>query len=241
MESNYKRATKSIKCLLLWLLLTPIASEAQFQFTTNDGGITITGYTGSEGNLVVPDMTNGWPVTSIANYACSYREMTNVTIGNNITNIGAYAFWACTYLHRVTIPKSVVTMGSSAFCAVGGGDLSVFFQGDAPSGFAASVCGNFYYLPGTTGWEQFIALNGNSGFLWNPQPQTSDGNFGVLSNRFGFNITGTTNIPVVVEGCINFGGAWVALQSATLTNGLYYFSDPEWTNNPTRFYRIRSP
>jgi hypothetical protein len=38
--------------------------------------------------------------------------------------------------------------------------------------------------------------------LWgggNPQIQTADGGFGVRSNQFGFNITGNTNIPVVVE------------------------------------------
>jgi hypothetical protein len=233
---------KFIHWLALSAMLTSSTTlKAEFLFTTNDGGITIIGCTGSEGNLVIPDTTNGWPVTTIANYGCSYKDMTNVTMGNNITNIGAYAFWSCLYLHRVTIPKSLVTMGSSAFCGDGNGDLSVFFQGNAPSGFAPSVCGNFYYLPGTTGWEQFIALNGNSGFLWNPQPQTSAGNFGVISNRFGFNIIGTTNIPVAVEGCTNFGGEWVALQFATLTNGSYYFSDSEWTNNPSRFYRIRWP
>ena len=31
------------------------------------------------------------------------------------------------------------------------------------------------------------------------------------------------------------------MQTCTLTNGSIYFSDPDWTNHPTRFYRIRSP
>jgi hypothetical protein len=31
------------------------------------------------------------------------------------------------------------------------------------------------------------------------------------------------------------------LQTCKLTNGSIYFSDPQWTNYPGRFYRIRSP
>ena len=61
------------------------------------------------------------------------------------------------------------------------------------------------------------------------------------TNRFGFTITGTTNIPIVVEASTNFRSGWTALQSLNLTNGSFYFSDPQWTNYPRRFYRIRSP
>jgi len=35
--------------------------------------------------------------------------------------------------------------------------------------------------------------------------------------------------------------SWAPWQSGTLTNGLIYFTDPQWTNYPTRFYSIRSP
>ena len=31
------------------------------------------------------------------------------------------------------------------------------------------------------------------------------------------------------------------MQTCTLTNGSIYFSDPDWTNHPARYYRIRSP
>jgi hypothetical protein len=31
------------------------------------------------------------------------------------------------------------------------------------------------------------------------------------------------------------------LQTNTLAGGSFYFSDPEWTNYPSRFYRVRSP
>ena len=54
--------------------------------------------------------------------------------------------------------------------------------------------------------------------------------------------TATTNIPIVVESSTNLANAiWVPLQSLNLTNGSFYFSDPNWSNYPARVYRIRSP
>jgi hypothetical protein len=64
----------------------------------------------------------------------------------------------------------------------------------------------------------------------------------VKSNQFGFTITGTTNIPMVLEASTNLSTAgWSPLQTCTLTNGSIYFSDPDWTNYPARIYCIRSP
>jgi len=98
-----------------------------------------------------------------------------------------------------------------------------------------------YYLPGTAGWSgPFFA--GRWARLWNPLIQTSDPSFGVRTNRFGFNVTGTTNLPVVVEASTSLAGpTWVPLQEDLLADGSLYVGDPEWTNSPTRFYRIRSP
>jgi hypothetical protein len=50
------------------------------------------------------------------------------------------------------------------------------------------------------------------------------------------------NIPLVVEACTNLANPiWSPLATNTLSNGSSYFSDPQWTNYPTRFYRLRSP
>ena len=97
-----------------------------------------------------------------------------------------------------------------------------------------------YYLAGTSGWG--TAYAGRPACLWTPEPQTTGPNFGVRANRFGFDITGPADIPIVVEATTNLtGGSWVPLQTCTLTNGSIYFSDPAWSSFPTRFYRIRSP
>ena len=46
----------------------------------------------------------------------------------------------------------------------------------------------------------------------------------------------------MVEASENLASpVWSPLQTNTLISDLLYFSDPEWTNYPGRFYRLRSP
>ena len=145
-----------------------------------------------------------------------------------------------------TIPNSVNCIGSAAFnpCAF---LTTLFFTGNAPTvGLGnfmyASPIFTLYFLPGTTGWDQWVSPP--QALLWNPQAQTSSMSFGAQSNRFGFNISGRSNLVIVVEGSTNLV-SWVPVSTNTLntyigTNGTTYFTDPQWTNYPGRFYRIRS-
>ena len=59
----FGRSRKSLLPLLL--LALPAVVQAQYTYTTNNGAITITGYTGPGGAVTIPSMTNGLPVTSI--------------------------------------------------------------------------------------------------------------------------------------------------------------------------------
>ncbi|HUD46218.1 MAG TPA: leucine-rich repeat domain-containing protein [Candidatus Baltobacteraceae bacterium] len=170
------------------------------------------------------------------------------TVPNTVTSISAYAFDSCRYLTSVTIGGGVTSIGGQAF-----GDCislrAVYFQGNAPTitnsepfdeiGGAPSA----YYLPGTTGWGAFNEESGLApAVLWNPHVQTGDASFGVVSNQFGFNITGPNNLVVVVEACTNLSNpVWVPVATNTLTGGASYFSDPQWTNYPNRFYGVSFP
>ena len=78
--------------------------------------------------------------------------------------------------------------------------------------------------------------------LWNPQVQARTATFGVRTNRFGFTITGTSNLVIVVEACTNLANpVWSPLQTNTLSGDSFYFSDPQWKNYRARLYRLRSP
>ncbi|HUA68565.1 MAG TPA: leucine-rich repeat domain-containing protein, partial [Candidatus Saccharimonadales bacterium] len=173
--------------------------------------------------------------------------LTNVTIGNGVTDIGSAAFSSCYNLTTVTVGNSVnnIEGNAFAFCI---GLKDIFFLGNAPafnSPFYNDNNAVVYYLPGTTGWG--TTVEGYAGLelptvLWNPQIQTDVTSFGVHTSQFGFNITGTTNIPIIVEASTNLiGTPWTVLQSCYITNGLIYFGDPQWTNFPNRFYHLRSP
>jgi BspA type Leucine rich repeat region (6 copies) len=228
--------------------LMAIAVETQNPSYTSVNGVllnkaqtTLIQYPGGiKGGYAVPST-----VTSIGDH--SFAESTNLTsiiISGNVTNIGFGAF-ADSGLRNVTVLGGVTGIQQAAF--YGCGRLtSVFFNGNAPTvGLLVFTFDNkatAYYLQGTTGWSDFAFYAGIPTVLWNPQVQTGDTSFGAQNNQFGFNITGTTNIPIVVEACTNLvNPVWIALQTLTLTNGLIYFSEPLQANYASRYYRFRSP
>ena len=149
----------------------------------------------------------------------------------------------CTSLTSVTIPNSVTNIGVGAFAGCTS-LTSVYFQGNAPSigdyVFDGDKKTTVYFLPGTTGWATSFA--GLPTALWTPQVQTTDATFGVRSNQFGFTINWASGMTVVVEASTSLTNpVWSPLQTNTLTSGSWYFSDPQWTNYPNRFYRLRWP
>ena len=54
---------------LLLALTLPAAVQAQFTFTTNNGAITITAYTGPDDDVIIPSTLNGLPVTCLGSNA----------------------------------------------------------------------------------------------------------------------------------------------------------------------------
>ena len=91
---------------------TPIDS---FTYEINGESVTITGYTGSEGNVTIPSEIDGKPVTAIGERAFSQNNtLTSVAIPDSVTGIGDYAFYE-SGLENINIPAGVTTIGRSAF------------------------------------------------------------------------------------------------------------------------------
>jgi hypothetical protein len=185
-------------------------------------------------------------VTNIGDYAFAYSpNLAWAAMQKGVASIGEYAFHACLSLTNITLPATVTTINDQAFSYCPN-LMGVFFAGNAPvllgegNVFSYSSNVTVYYLPGGAGWGPTFA--GRPTILWNPQMQTTDASFGIRQSQFGFNISGTPDIPLVIEASVQLAApSWTGLQTSTLTNGLIYFSDPQWTNHPERFYRIRSP
>ncbi len=229
--------------------------------------VTSIGDSAFEGCLGLTNLTIPASVTNIGDSAFSHCFLTSVTIPKSITSIGNSVFAECAFLSKVTIPDTVTSLGDDAFVncnsltsvtipnsvtnfaadAFQGCPLtSIYFLDDAPGiipydgpNLGSLLQGTVYYLPGATGWSN--SFDFCPAVLWNPLIQTGDGTFGVRNNQFGFNITGTSNIPIVVEACTNLASqVWTPLQSLTLTNGSYYFSEPFQPVSAGRYYRISS-
>lgn len=230
----------------------PVTSIASGAFVTNVGltSLTLPGSITNFGNGAfaqcenLTNVTIGDGPTSIGFWTfSSCHQLSNVTLPGSLTSLGQAAFFECVNLTNITLPASLTNIAPDAFswCYHLKG---VYFKGNAPTidskTFVNPPGVTVYYLPGTTGWGSTIG--GAPTKLWNPQAQTSDASFGLRQNRFGFNIIGTPDIPLVIEATPGLATrSWVPQQTCTLTNGLLYFSDPEWTNYPSRLYRIRSP
>ena len=169
-----------------------------------------------------------------------HNNLTNLVIGDSVTNIGRDAISQCPNLRSVTIGKNVSSIGDFAFSGCEA-LTAVFARGDIPTDIGPySFDGSFniilYYLPGNVGWNNFPWYLAPA--LWLPQTATS----GIQTNLFGFNMNWASGQTVVVEVCTNLSHpAWQPVQTNTLTGGAAYFSDPQWTNYPGRFYRLRSP
>ena len=234
---------------------------------TISDSVTSIGYGAFSYCTSLSDVTIGNSVASIGIKAFMWcTSLTNVMIGKNVTSIGHSAFWYCESLTNVTIPDSVTSIngltfshceqlvtvsignsvtniGNSAFASCTR-LMEVYFQDNAPSigagVFTFTTKATVYYLPGTTGWE--TTFGERPTVLWNPQIQTGDGSLGVSTNGFGFNIAGTNNFTVVVEACTNLvSGIWIPVKTSTLTGGSVQFSDPAFTNYPSRYYRVSMP
>jgi hypothetical protein len=267
------RFIMSMRGLHAWalgcLLLGATAAHAQFTFLTNNGGITITGST-AQGSVTIPSAIDGLPVRTVGNGSVVFSgsALTNVTIPDSVTSIGAYAFANSINLQNATIGNGVTSIGFAAFencfdltnvttgCALTNIDDyafescsalgSVNFSGNAPA------IGNFvffyddsataYYLPGTGGWTSQLGELPTA-FWVLPYPLILDtGASGTAPNRqIGFTVSWATNASVVVEACTNLlSPVWQPVQTNTLTSGSFPFSESRLTNYQGRFYRVRA-
>ena len=92
-------------------------SDLTFELIQGGGAYVITSCNQSaSGELIIPDTYNGLPVYRIKPHAfdgCS--NLTDVTIGNNISFIDDFAFAYCTNLRNITFGKNVQSIGYGAF------------------------------------------------------------------------------------------------------------------------------
>jgi hypothetical protein len=95
-----------------------VVASYPFTYTNNGTNRTITGYTGTGGNVEIPTTIGGLPVTGIGDEAFkNITSITSLTLPIGVTAIGQKAFEGCTQLISISIPNSVATIGQFAFAS----------------------------------------------------------------------------------------------------------------------------
>jgi hypothetical protein len=183
-------------------------------------------------NIVIASTYNGYPVTSIRDYAFLHcTSLTRVTIPASVTSIGGGAFLNCTNLTNVTFLGNPPGL----FFDLELGGLTQF----ANVGAGAKA----YYYCGTTGWRTNYGGWGTN-YPGLPTvmlcpPQIAPGSAGVKPGGFGFTLTSLTHQTIVVEASTNLPN-WQPIWTNTMPGASTNFVDPEWLNHSNRFYRARS-
>jgi hypothetical protein len=124
---------KSVNKLLVLVMLFTLAfagnafaAESDYSYVDNgDGTATITGYSGTDTNLVIPSTVDGLTVTSIGDNAFMFSNFTSVTIPEGVTSIGFNAFYSSNSLVSVSLPQSLESIGGQAFSNTGLTSLNI--------------------------------------------------------------------------------------------------------------------
>ena len=108
------------------LAATEKVNGVTWTYSVSGGAATVSKANPAKGALTVPSVLGGVPVKNIRNGGLTgffivdgafafCTNLTSVTIPASVTNIGDFAFFACSKLSRVTIGKGVKRIGQGAF------------------------------------------------------------------------------------------------------------------------------
>lgn len=100
-----------------------------FLYTIVNGTCIVTGYNGSDTDVVIPERINGVIVSAIGGNAFAGKPITSIQIPSTVTAIGTSAFENCTLLYSVNLPSSVSTISARAFVG-----CSVLMRIELPAG-----------------------------------------------------------------------------------------------------------
>ena len=96
-----------------------IASDYEYVLL-DDGTAEITGYKGSEADLIVPNTIDGYAVTKLGSKCfAGLGSIKSITLPDSVTSIGEKAFDYCRNLSSITLPEGLKSIGNTAFGETG--------------------------------------------------------------------------------------------------------------------------
>ena len=98
-------------------VVTPDPDTPGYEYVvTPDGSARITGYTGTDKDLVIPTWAGGVTVTSIDKMAFANNHVIeSVTLPGTITDTGMMSFFGCTALKKVVLGEGITAIARASF------------------------------------------------------------------------------------------------------------------------------
>jgi hypothetical protein len=133
------------------------------------------------------------------------------------------------------IPLVFTTLAGLAGSSGSGDGTGSAARFSYPGGVAADSAGNVYVADT---YNHTI----RRGFAGNAAPVivSSWPSFGFIGGQFGLNLAGPAGRVVMIDASTNMK-TWLPLWTNTIGGGALYFSDPQSSTYPNRFYRAHTP
>jgi hypothetical protein len=216
-------------------------NETDFETMMENGSVTITGYTGTRTQLVIPVEISGIPVTKIGNRAFLGKRLTSVTIPNTIIEIereafrqnyltvlalpnsikiiGDYAFFS-NWLTNVAVPDSVTNIGNQAFAY-----QSSSFRSDGPDP---------YFIMIHKGEVTITFYNGRGGVVNIPEKINNLPVVAIEASSFSYKKITQITIPKTVRTIGN--GAFIgnSFTEVNIPESVTSIGHSAFSNNPLR-------
>ncbi len=93
-----------------------VCGDYVYQMTDDGEGALLTNYSGTSGDVVIPDTVDGHPVVAVGAHMFAYNEaVRSVMLPEGIRSIGNMAFFKCIHLHDIIIPEGVTMIDECCF------------------------------------------------------------------------------------------------------------------------------
>jgi len=200
-----------------------------FTYTVSNGKTKITNYNGAGGNVNIPPVLGGCPVTEIGTYAFSNKDLIiRIVIPDSVTSIGDNAFSNCGGLTSVILGQGLKSIGSSAFSG-----CESLASINLPDGVTSIGYGAFMYCEGLTVIviPDSVTSLGDAVFTYCEGLTSVTLGNGLKSIGFA-TFSGCENLTSIsIPSSITNFGASVFVYDSKLTAAYFYGNAPTMANN----------
>lgn len=91
----------------------PSCDPADYEYTADESGVTITRYIGDRVRVAVPEEIEGKPVVALADQAFYEADVTWVSVPDSVKEIGSFCFSGCSCLQTLHLPQGLKEIPSA--------------------------------------------------------------------------------------------------------------------------------